>query len=64
MVEGTVLVDLSAVSGIARVEWLNPATGQAVTGKAISGGGARTFAAPFRGDAVLYLKAHGQAPEQ
>lgn len=43
-----------------RYEWFNPATGTvAATGTIRAAGGMRKFAAPFPGDAVLYLKAVG-----
>ena len=54
---GKVTIDLSAAPGELAVEWLNPTTGETMPGEAQSGGGSREFAAPFAGDAVLYLVA-------
>jgi len=51
----TVAVDLSAASGTFDVEWFNPATGNVMSGEAITGGGSRDFTPPFKGDAVLYV---------
>jgi hypothetical protein len=53
---GETTVDLSKASGTFRVEWMNPTDGKITTGEAITGGAKRTLKAPFRGDAVLYLK--------
>ena len=52
---GSATVDLGGSSGQLRVEWLNPATGGIVEGETVSGGAARSFTAPFGGDAVLYI---------
>ena len=52
---GTATVDLSDVSGTLLLEWLNPGTGERISGEAVDGGGPQTFIAPFEGDAVLYL---------
>ena len=52
---GAATVDLSGVSGELATEWLNPCTGERTSGGTADGGGKRTFAAPFEGDAVLYL---------
>jgi hypothetical protein len=54
---GTVTVDLSAAEGPLAVEWFNPATGKATPAEPTTGGASREFAAPFSGDAVLYLAA-------
>jgi hypothetical protein len=35
---------------------MNPSDGKITAGEAITGGAKRTLEAPFRGDAVLYLK--------
>jgi len=48
-------VDLSDASGRLAVEWLNPNTGERMSGGTTTGGGSREFTAPFSGDAVLYL---------
>jgi hypothetical protein len=42
--------------GTYRVEWYNPTTGVASAAGTVNGGGNIRFAAPFSGDAVLYLK--------
>ncbi len=52
---GTVTVDLSAAIGTLSVEWFNPSDGQVVSGITTTGGGNRSFPAPFNGDAVLYI---------
>lgn len=52
---GRVTVDLSGAKGTLAVQWLNPRTGKTTPGESANGGGRRTFAAPFRGDAVLHL---------
>lgn len=49
------LQHLGGTSGTLAVEWLDPAAGRAQDGKAVSGGGKRRLAAPFAGDAVLYI---------
>jgi hypothetical protein len=52
----TATVDLSAVSGALSVEWFNPATGETTAAGTISGGANRDFTAPFRGNAILYIR--------
>lgn len=52
---GSVRVDLTAVSDTFDVEWFNPQTGELFTGATVQGNGLRNLAAPFNGDAVLYL---------
>ena len=55
---GSFTVDLSAMSNARtlNVEWFNPSTGTAVTGKPVSAGSpSQAFTPPFSGDAVLYL---------
>lgn len=54
---GEVSIDLAAVAGTVQAEWFNPRLPQASRGETASGGGRRSFKAPFDGDAVLYLKA-------
>ena len=54
---GGFTVDLTNHNGPFAVEWTNPATGVKIAGAAVNGGATRTFTPPFRGDAVLYLKA-------
>jgi hypothetical protein len=53
---GEVSLDLSAAAGKLAVEWLNGADGTVTRGGTISGGAKRALKAPFRGDAVLYLR--------
>ena len=52
---GEVKVDLSAAKGKLAVEWMHPITGQITPADPVEGGAKREFAAPFAGDAVLYL---------
>lgn len=52
---GTVTVDLGAATGTLSVEWFDPASGASVGGGTTTGGAQRSFAAPFAGEAVLYL---------
>jgi len=52
---GSVTVDLSDAQGELAVEWLNPSTGERISGGTTTGGGSREFTAPFNGDAVLYI---------
>ena len=53
---GAVRVNLSAAAGTLNYAWLNPATGNVIRAKTISGGSAsQTFTPPFTGDAVLYI---------
>lgn len=54
---GKFTINLSNVKGQFVVEWMNPATGAKVQGGNVEGGITRTFTAPFRGDATLYLRA-------
>jgi len=56
---GNVKVDLSAGKERFSVEWMHPITGKTVPGGSVDGGNWRTLNAPFRGDAVLYLRADG-----
>jgi hypothetical protein len=53
---GRVVVDLSGASRMFHVEWTSLAEGKTTMGDPISGGTARTFVSPARGDAVLYLR--------
>ena len=48
-------VDLLDVSTSFAVEWFDPKGGQTIRSEISSGGGKKTFVAPFDGDAVLYL---------
>ncbi|MDN3510713.1 MAG: DUF6298 domain-containing protein [Candidatus Jettenia sp.] len=52
---GTVDVDLSSTFEMFHVEWFNPRTDKAIPQRKTAGGDIRSFTAPFRGDAVLYL---------
>jgi hypothetical protein len=52
----TTTVDLSAASGALSVEWFNPSTGATTAAGTIIGGANQNFTAPFRGDAVLYIR--------
>jgi hypothetical protein len=50
-----VTVNVAATRRRLQIEWLNPATGETTAGQAIEGGGSVELAAPFTGDAVVYL---------
>jgi hypothetical protein len=52
---GVTSVDLRGATGNLTVEWFRPSTGQTVAGGSTTGGAQRNFAAPFGGDAVLYV---------
>jgi hypothetical protein len=54
---GDVTVDLSAAKGELAVEWFDVAEGESVAAGVVRGGDRRSFQAPFRGPAVLYLAA-------
>lgn len=56
---GAVTVDLTQAAGELGVEWLNPGTGETTLAGHVPGGGPRELAAPFAGDAVLYLAKPG-----
>jgi hypothetical protein len=51
----TVSVDLRDAAGSFAVEWFDIASREVFTGPPVDGGERRSFAAPFRGEAVLYL---------
>lgn len=51
-----ITVDLSNTPGELSVEWFNPKTGLVANEITVTGGGNRTFIAPFDGDAVLYIR--------
>ena len=53
----TVTIDLSRASRLLRVEWFDPVKGTSREAGTTTGGSSQTFTAPFRGEAVLYLKA-------
>lgn len=53
---GTVSVDLSATAGELNIEWFDPASGVTTDIWTEQGGTVdKTFTAPFKGDAVLYI---------
>lgn len=52
---GNVSVNLSATTRSLKVEWLNPSTGEVISGGTTTGGSSRSFTPPFGGDAVLYV---------
>jgi hypothetical protein len=52
-----VRVNLTGVRDSVSVEWFDPATGETIRSRATPGGTARSFTAPFPGDAVLFLQA-------
>ena len=53
---GDVTVDLSATPGKVRTEWFDPSKGTPTVASAVKAGSTRKFTAPFRGDAVLWLR--------
>jgi hypothetical protein len=53
---GPFTVNLTAIKGQFKAEWLDPATGASTMGAIVISGGERTFKPPFSGDAVLYLR--------
>lgn len=55
-IRGLFSVNLRAAKGECAVEWLNVTTGETRRGAPVGGGTARSFATPFPGPAVLYLK--------
>ena len=54
--KGEFTVNLKDAAGTFTVEWLDVYADRVVPGKAVEGGGARTFTTPFAGPAALYLK--------
>ena len=52
---GTVAIDLTGASGTLEVDWFNPRTGAFQDAPSVSGGAARSFAAPGAGDWALRL---------
>jgi hypothetical protein len=52
---GHAVVDLSHASGKLDVEWLNPNTGERLSGEPMLGGDRREFTSPFTEDALLYI---------
>jgi hypothetical protein len=61
---GKLTVDLSAAKGSLAVEWLDPRTGATHTATAAGGGASESFAAPFSGDAVLYIRQAREGDKQ
>jgi hypothetical protein len=59
-----VTVDLKEGDGILNVEWFRPRTGEIVRADSVRGGRTERFAAPFGGDAVLYLYPGGAGSSQ
>jgi hypothetical protein len=60
-IRGLFNVNLKDAAGPCQVEWLNVTTGEISPGRPVPGGKPRSFATPFPGPAVLYLKC-GAAP--
>src|SRR5262245_49312297 len=57
-------ITVNLVPGAYTYEWFNPSTGRTVeTGSLTAAAGDRSFAPPFSGDAVLYLKASLASPD-
>ena len=54
-IDSQVAVDLSGSPGELLVEWFSPSSGDKVAGHSVHGGALTNFAAPFAGDAVLYI---------
>jgi hypothetical protein len=59
---GTVSLDLTGASGTVKVDWFNPRTGGFQAAPDVSGGAARTFAAPGTGDWTLRLTVTSPPP--
>jgi hypothetical protein len=57
-------VDLSASDKVFRVEWCNPRTGELTDSGTVTGGRPQSFTAPFLGDAILYLAAIENGPQE
>ena len=56
LLKSKVTLDLSSHPAKFRVEWFNPCNGKITTGRSVNGGTKPSFTAPFRGDAVLYVR--------
>lgn len=54
---GEVTLDLSATPGTLDLQWLNPTDGTLQSADTTPGGATRKFSPPWKGDAVLWLKA-------
>jgi hypothetical protein len=59
-----VMVDISAGLGEFLVEWFQPSSGDIVAEKPVTGGTKHFFTAPFRGDAVLYIRKESRNYEE
>jgi len=57
-------VDISASEKVFRVEWCNPRTGELTDSGSVTGGRSQSFTAPFLGDAILYLAATENGPQE
>jgi hypothetical protein len=55
---GQITVDLYPTQGEIQGEWFDPDQGLVVAGVSTTGGGRRSFVAPFEGDAVLFLESN------
>jgi hypothetical protein len=53
---GPVSIDVRAAVRTLTVEWFNPGTGRSTGGGTVPGGGMRSLAPPFGGDAVVFLR--------
>jgi hypothetical protein len=53
---GSFTVDLSGLSGTFTIEWIDPNDGASTVAGSVAAGAVRSFAPPFGGDAVLYLR--------
>ncbi|HEY4270900.1 MAG TPA: DUF6298 domain-containing protein [Candidatus Udaeobacter sp.] len=51
-----VTVSLLGTSGTFLVEWFNPLTGQVTNRDPVEGGSRHAFSAPFRGEALMYIR--------
>lgn len=56
LLKSEIILDLLPDTTKFRVEWFNPCSGEITTGRPVNGGTKLSFTAPFRGDAVLYLR--------
>ena len=57
-------VNLGADSGESLIEWFNPTTGDMIKANSRKGGATPRFKAPFRGDAVLFIRNQSLDGEQ
>lgn len=56
LLKSKVTLDLLSHPAKFRVEWLDPCNGEITTGHSVNGGTKLSFTAPFRGEAVLYVR--------